>query len=461
MHDFLVSAAAFIVLIGVMVLVHELGHFVVAKLCGVRVEAFSLGFGPRLFGFKIGETEYKVCLLPLGGFVKMTGETESGLTGSPIQTSDGGDGVANDPRAFTSRPRWQRMLIGLAGPFFNFLLTLGLMWFYFAFINEVPSVTVKTTTVEWVTPGSAAATAGLEAGDVIESFDNVKNPDWESVYDHCRLDANQTVPVAVDRNGQTILLSLFVPSSAKTDSFDLSDMGISPQFLPGPILVAQVQPGMPAAQAGLHDGDAIEAVDGHAFHYVGTLLTYMKAEKGKPMTLTVLRSGATLQIVATPEKLDTRYILGFSSTPTPIRDEPLSLGSAAGKSLGFFRDNALLVGEVLDRLFTHRLSVTQMMGPVGIAKAAGEAAQMDGWYPKFGLAAQISLQLGMLNLLPFPILDGGMILLLLIESVLRHDISLVIKERIYTAAFVVLIAFMAFTIFNDVSKLQLFMHVKP
>jgi regulator of sigma E protease len=459
MHNFLVSAAAFIVLIGVMVVVHELGHFVVAKLCNVRVEAFSFGFGPRLFGFKIGETDYKVCLLPLGGFVKMTGETESGLTGSPSEMD--GDGAANDPRAFTARPRWQRMLIGLAGPFFNFLLTLGLMWFYFAFINEVPSVTVKTTTVEWVTPGSDAATAGLETGDLIVSFDNVKNPDWEGVYDHARLNANQTVPVAVDRGGKTILMSLFVPSSAKSDSFELSDMGISPQFLPGPIAVAEVQPGMPAAQAGLQNGDAIEAVDGNAFHSVNTLLAYMQAGKGKPMTLTVLRNGATLQIVATPEKLDTRYMLGFSTTPTPIRDEPLSLVSAAGKSLGFFRDNALLVSEVLDRLFTHRLSVTQMMGPVGIAKAAGEAAQMDGWYPKFGLAAEISLQLGMLNLFPFPILDGGMILLLLIESVLRHDISLVIKERIYTAAFVVIMAFIAFTIFNDVSKLQVFMHVKP
>jgi len=459
MHNFLVSAAAFIVLIGVMVVVHELGHFVVAKLCNVRVEAFSFGFGPRLFGFKIGETDYKVCLLPLGGFVKMTGETESGLTGSPSEMD--GDGAANDPRAFTARPRWQRMLIGLAGPFFNFLLTLGLMWFYFAFINEVPSVTVKTTTVEWVTPGSDAATAGLETGDLIVSFDNVKNPDWEGVYDHARLNANQTVPVAVDRGGKTILMSLFVPSSAKSDSFELSDMGISPQFLPGPIAVAEVQPGMPAAQAGLQNGDAIEAVDGNAFHSVNTLLAYMQAGKGKPMTLTVLRNGATLQIVATPEKLDTRYMLGFSTTPTPIRDEPLSLVSAAGKSLGFFRDNALLVSEVLDRLFTHRLSVTQMMGPVGIAKAAGEAAQMDGWYPKFGLAAEISLQLGMLNLFPFPILDGGMILLLLIESVLRHDISLVIKERISTAAFVVIMAFIAFTIFNDVSKLQVFMHVKP
>ena len=457
MHNFLVSAAAFIVLIGVMVIVHELGHFAVAKLCNVRVEAFSFGFGPRLFGFKIGETDYKVCLLPLGGFVKMTGETESGLTGSP---SDGQEPV-NDPGAFTAHPRWQRMLIGLAGPTFNILLTLGLMWFYFAFINEVPAATVKTTSVEWVTPGSAAATAGIETGDVIVGFDNVKNPDWEIVYDHIRLNANQVVPMAVERGGNTLQLSLRVPAIAKSDEFDLTDAGISPQYLPGPIAVAEVQPGLPAEEAGLRGGDSIEAVDGQAFHSVNTLLAYMQAGKGKPITLTVLRNGANLQITATPTKLDTRWMLGFSTTQIPIRDEPLSLVSAAGKSLGFFKNNSLLVGEVLNRLFTHRLSVTQMMGPVGIAKAAGEAAQMDGWYPKFGLASEISLQLGILNLMPFPILDGGMILLLLIESALRQDISLVIKERIYQAAFVVLMAFIAFTIFNDVSKLELFRHVKP
>jgi regulator of sigma E protease len=457
MHEFLVSAAAFIVLVGAIIVVHEGGHFVVAKLCRVRVEAFSIGFGPRLFGFKIGDTEYKVCLLPLGGFVKMTGETESGLTGSP---SDGQEPV-DDPGAFTAHPRWQRMLIGLAGPTFNFLLTLSLMWFYFAFINEVPAATVKTTSVEWVTPGSAAATAGIETGDEIVSFDNIKNPDWEMVYDHIRLNANQLVPVAVERGGNTLQLSLRVPASAKTDEFDLTDAGISPQYLPGPIAVAEVQPGLPAEQAGLRGGDAIEAVDGHAFHSVNTLLAYMQAGMGKPLTLTVLRNGANLQITATPTKLDTRWMLGFSTTQIPIRDEPLSLASAAGKSLGFFKNNSLLVSEVLNRLFTHRLSVTQMMGPVGIAKAAGEAAEMDGYYPKFGLASEISLQLGILNLMPFPILDGGMILLLLIESALRQDISLVIKERIYQAAFVVLMAFIAFTIVNDVSKLQLFTHVKP
>jgi regulator of sigma E protease len=461
MHEFLVSAAAFIVLVGVMVIVHELGHFVVAKLCGVRVEAFSLGFGPRLFGFKIGETEYKVCLLPLGGFVKMTGETESGLTGNPSE--DNTQEAINDPRAFTSRPRWQRMLIGVAGPCFNFLLALGLMWFYFAFINEVPAGMVKSTTVEWVNPSSAAAVAGIQSGDIIVQFDTVRNPDWDAVLEQAVLNANQMVPIAVERGGNTLQLSLHVPASAKSDTFSLSDAGLSPQLSDGPIGVLRVQPGTPAEQAGLLDGDAIEAVDGHAFHSVSTLLDYMQAGAGKPLALTVLRKGATLQLVATPGKLDsTSWKLGFAPVPTPIRDEPLSLASAGGKSLVYFKTNALLVGEILERLFTHRLSVKQMMGPVGIAQAAGEVAEMDGWQPKFQLASEISLQLGILNLLPFPILDGGMILLLIIESVLRHDISLVIKERIYTAAFVVLMAFVAFTIFNDVSRLQLFTHVvKP
>lgn len=461
MHEFLVSAASFIVLIGVMVIVHELGHFTVAKLCGVRVEAFSLGFGPRLFGFKIGETEYKVCLLPLGGFVKMTGETESGLTGNPSE--DNTQEAMSDPRAFTARPRWQRMLIGVAGPCFNFLLTITLMWFYFAFINEVPEGMVKSTTVEWVTPNSAAALAGIQSGDVINQFDGVKNPDWEAVQEQSVLNANQMVPVAVARGGNTVQLSLHVPASAKSDTFSLSDAGLSPQLSDGPIGVLRVQPGTPAEQAGLLDGDAIEAVDGHAFHSVNTLLDYMQAGAGKPLALTVLRKGVTLQLVATPAKLDsTSWKLGFAPVLTPMRDEPLSLASAGFKSLGFFKTNALLVGEILDRLFTHRLSVKQMMGPVGIAQAAGEVAEMDGWQPKFQLASEISLQLGILNLLPFPILDGGMILLLIIESVLRHDISLVIKERIYTAAFVVLMAFVAFTIFNDVSRLQLFTHVvKP
>jgi regulator of sigma E protease len=462
MHTFLVSAAAFIVLVGVMVIVHEAGHFIVAKLCGVRVEAFSFGFGPRLFGFKYGDTDYKVCLLPLGGFVKMTGEAdEFAPTGGGKAYHEVAEAAKDDPGAFTSHPRWQRMLIGLAGPMANFALTLVLMTIYFGWINEVPASTLKAATVDWVTPDSAAAAAGFQPGDVFTQFDNVNNPDWDIIEDHAQINANQMVPVTVERDGMQIPLSLHIPSTAKSPDFDFSDTGISPEYVDSPIKVAEVEPDTPAARAGLQAGDKIESVDGHAFHFVSTLLAYMQWEQGKPMTLDVLRKGTTLHIEATPIKLDTLWKLGFAAVPIPIREEPLPLLPAIHKSVGFFKSNSLLVGEVLQRLFTHRLSVSQLMGPVGIAQAAGEAAEMNGWLPKFGLASEISLQLGMLNLLPFPILDGGMILLLLIESALRHDINVVIKERIYTAAFVVLVAFFALVLFNDVSKLSLFTHVKP
>jgi regulator of sigma E protease len=460
MHDFLVSVAAFVVLIGVMVVVHEFGHFAVAKLCRVRVEAFSFGFGPRLFGFKYGDTDYKVCLLPLGGFVKMTGENFAELTDAATGTA--AQAPVSDPGALTSHPRWQQMLIGLAGPFSNFILAFALMLIYFNFFNEVPAVEVKTTTAEWVTPGSAAAQAGIETGDVLRRIDNVDNPDWEKVYERVKLNANQAIPVTVERAGATLNLTLRVPSEAKADEFDLGDTGMQPQFLPGPIGIQEVMPGTPADHAGFRAGDAIQSVDGHAFHTVQTLLAYMKAGQGKPMSVVLLRNGVSLPPVEIhPAKLDAGWKLGFAASAIPVRNEPLPLQMAVSKSTAFCADNSFLIVDVLGRLFTHKVSVNQLQGPVGIARMAGEAAEMKGWLPKFGLAAQISLNLGILNLLPFPILDGGMILFLLIESVLRHEININVKERIYQAAFVVIVAFFAFVIFNDVTKLPIFTHLKP
>jgi regulator of sigma E protease len=460
MHQFLVSIVAFIVLIALMVVVHEFGHFAVAKLCRVRVEAFSFGFGPRLFGLKRGDTDYKVCLLPLGGYVKMAGENFSELSEAASGTAT--QAPEDDPGALTSHPRWQRMLIGAAGPFANFVLAFVLMIVYYGWFNEVPAVEVRTTTIEWVTPGSSAAQAGLEPGDVFRHFDSADNPSWEQLYERIKLNAGQTVPVTVERGGQSQQLSLHVPAAAKNDDFDLSDAGILPQYLLGPIGVAQVEPGTPAEQAGLRAGDAIQSVDGHAFHTVTSLLAYMQTGQGQPLTLVLVRNGVALQpIVAHPAHLEGGWKLGFAPVQIPFRRDPLSLTKAASKSTTFCADNSFLIFEVLRGLFTHRVSVSQLAGPVGIARMAGQAAVLKDWSPKFGLAAEISLNLGILNLLPFPILDGGMILLLLIEGTMRRDISMDIKERIYQAAFVVLMAFFAFVIFNDVTKLPIFTHLKP
>ncbi|MGC2613093.1 MAG: RIP metalloprotease RseP [Terracidiphilus sp.] len=479
MHDFFVSAVAFIVLVGVMVVVHEFGHFLVAKLCGVRVEAFSVGFGPRLFGIKYGDTDYKVCLLPLGGFVKMTGENPgeaARVPGTPVDTQaaeklHGQQASAGyvenvpayDPGSFMNHPRWQRMLIGVAGPFFNFVLAFVLMVVYFNFINEVPDI--HPTKIEWVTPGSAADQAGLMPGDVIAAFDNTAHPDYQKFHELVGDNANKTVPVTVDRNGVAIQSSLHLPGSVDALHDDLSKAGIFVQYTQSPIQIDQVSPDSPAQHAGLQSGDKIVSVDGHPFHTVLPLVDYMQSGKGKPVTLTVERKGATLPpIVIHPYVQDGGWRLGFlpgGPEDVPLRAEPMKFSNAVVESRDFCAENSLLIVNVLKKVLTHQVSVKQLSGPVGIAVAAGQAVKEPYWSAKFGLAAGISLNLGILNLLPFPILDGGLILLLLIESIMRRDISMMVKERIYQAAFVVLIAFTAFIMFNDFSKLQIFSHLKP
>ena len=474
MHDFLVSAAAFIVLIGVMVVVHEFGHFAVAKLCGVRVEAFSIGFGPRLFGIKYGDTDYKVCLLPLGGFVKMTGETpEQNLEAPgkpvPMQIVEAGagtrqvSGYAEDPGSFTAHPRWQRMLIGVAGPTANFILAFVLMAFYFSWINEVPNV--RPAVLEWVAQGSTAAQAGMHPGDVIEKFGAAADPDIETVADLAEKNAGQTLPVTLLHDGQTVQTSLRVPEKSDKLGYDQSGTGMFLQIVQGAISVDSTVAGTPADRAGLRSGDAILAIDGHAFHTLYPFVDYLQADKGKPVTLTVQRNGVTLPpIMIQPYQQDQQWRLGFAGgnlNDPPMKARPLPFAEALTDAREFCTDNSLGIVDVLRKLLIHQVSVKQLSGPVGIAHAAGQAAETKFWAPKFGLAASISLNLGILNLLPFPILDGGLILLLLIESLMRHDISINIKERIYQAAFVVLVMFFVYVSFNDVAKLSIFSHLKP
>jgi regulator of sigma E protease len=331
------------------------------------------------------------------------------------------------------------------------------MLFYYGWINEVPAVEIKTTTVEWVIPGSAAAQAGIQPGDTIRHFAESDNPDWEKVYERLNLNTNQTVPVVVERGGAVLQLAFHVPGELKGD--DLA--GMLPQFMPGPIAVHEVQPGTPAEQAGLRAGDAIQSVDGLPFHTVSSLLAYLQAGKGKAVSLVVLRNGAQLPMVAHPAKLDTGWKLGFAIAAPPYRTDPLPLSKATSKSTAFCVDNSTLIFETLQRLFARKVPMTQLMGPVGIARVAGDAAETKGWSQKLGLAGMISINLGILNLMPFPILDGGMIMFLLIESVIRREININVKERIYQAAFMVLLAFFAFIIFNDVTRLPIFTHLKP
>ncbi len=450
MHTFLISTISVLVVLGIMVIVHEFGHFAAAKLCGVRVEAFSVGFGPRLFGIVVGETDYKVCALPFGGYVKMSGELP-------------GEETSHDPGDFNEHPRWQRILIGLAGPMANFILALALMTGVLMFHHETYVYVDQPVTLDWVASGSVAAQAGLQPGDLIQKFDSVVHPSWKDLEIRAQINLNHTVAVTVLRSGQPVSLQLPLPDTSKGGDFSLGKLGIYPEEQPGPIEIEDVAPQSPAARAGLQSGDRFLSVDGHLFHNTESLVAYMRGRNGAPMQVLVAQGATQRSLTIAPARMDDpnggqTWLLGFTGKEPPYRVEKLPFSGAIAASWSFNRSNSLLILEVLKRVVTHRMSVNTLSGPIGIARQTGMAVEMQGWQPILQLMAVISLNLGILNLLPFPILDGGLILFLLIESLLRRDVDMAIKERIYQVGFAMILVFAAYIVFNDVSKLHLFTH---
>jgi len=462
------ATLATLVVLGIMVLVHEFGHFITAKAFGVRVEVFSIGFGKRLFGFKRGDTDYRISLIPLGGYVKMSGETAG--DGVPLVSETAAELLPvpgdKDPGDFTNHPRWQRVLIGLSGPFANFILAFLLMTGLYMMHNEVPTFYSQSAIVDSVAANSAAAKAGIQAGDKIVQFDTEKNPTWEQVDIRAALDANSTIPVTVERAGQSVQTSLSIQNPGNSDEFDSTSLGLLPKVQDHPLQVDVIEPGMPAEKAGLKPKDIIAAVDGHTFTYVASFVAYLQQSAGSPVDLKVLRGGQTLNITVKPVLAENgkghdSYQIGFAASRPPYTVEQLALPEAARRSAVFNLHNSGYIIEVLRKLFTRRSEVQNLSGPIGIARETGEAISMPGWQPIIGLMALISLNLGIFNLLPIPILDGGMILLLLIEGAMRRDLNQQFKERIYQVAFVVLILFAAFVMFNDITRLPIFSKLKP
>jgi regulator of sigma E protease len=337
------------------------------------------------------------------------------------------------------------------------------MVFYLGWINEVPDI--HPIVVEWVSAGSAAAQAGIEPGDIIRHFGAVDDPNWMQIEKSARQSANQTVPVTVERGGKPLPLALRFSGADKGKRFELDQAGLFLQYLQSPIDVDSVVSNSPAEKAGLRADDLILAVDGHAFHSLDPMADYLQTGHGKPVTLSVSRNGHIIApLVVYPSIDDSVWRIGIKFAlpkDIPTRREPMALSEAVPEAKNFCVDSSTLILDVLRKLFTHKASISQLSGPVGIARVAGDAAESKGWDYKFGLAAGISLNLGIINLLPFPILDGGGILILLIEGLMRRDINIIVKERIYQAAFMVLIALFAFLTFNDVVNLPIFTHLKP
>ena len=443
-----------LLVLGLMVLVHEFGHFAVAKWCGVRVEAFAIGFGKRVVGFRRGGTDYQINALPLGGYVKMAGEIP-------------GEETSSDPGDLNNHPRWQRMLIALAGPFANFVLAFVLMAGVCMVHYEVNEYESGPAVTDYISPATVVAKTGIHSGDTIVHFDNIENPTWEDILDHASLNTNQTIPFSFVHDGQRTDTTLFLAFKGSSDKFSLDAalaMGLVPKMQDTPIKVQTPTAGGPSDRAGLKPGDQIVSVDGLTIRSIPALLAYLQDQKGKPDVLSLLRNGQSMTLVVTPEMSDSgdgtqAYHLGFRAFDPPSKVEKLPFPKAVSASLDFNKKNSLLVVDVLKGMFERHISVKSLSGPIGIGEVVHEAAEA-GWMPLVGTMAMISINLGMFNLLPFPILDGGMIFLLLIESAFRRDLPMPIKERIYQVAFVCIVLFAAMVIFNDITKLPFFAHLK-
>jgi regulator of sigma E protease len=438
MEHFLISVLAVAVILGFMILIHEFGHYAVAKLLGVRVEQFAIGFGKRLVGFRRGETDYRINLLPLGGYVKMSGE-------NPMDERTG------DPGEFLSHSRWHRFLIAIAGPSMNILLAIGLLTVVYMVHYEYPAVLDEPAVVGWVIPDTPAAKAGIQAGDRLISIDGIQNPTWEQVNPREAMSPNQPLDVTLERRGQTISMTI-VPEPLGNDQIG------SAGWLPKEpnVRITDIESGLPADKAGMKVGDEIVALNGQPVPAIEMMIETLKRTKEQPVEITVLRDGQSKTFTIQPVLADVsglgekRYRVGVASQPMKVVS--LAPGAALARSIDRNKQGSLLILELLKKMVQRKMSIRSIEGPIGIGRAAGDAAVKKGWTPLLELTSAISLNLGIFNLLPIPIMDGGVILLLFVESLMRQDISLPIKERIYQAAFVFLVLFAVMVIYNDLVK---------
>jgi regulator of sigma E protease len=445
MINALYTLAGAVLVLGVMILVHEFGHFAAAKLLGVRVEVFSIGFGKRLFGFRRGETDYRISALPLGGYVKMTGVNAIEM---PEERPAGASG--NDDAEFLKHPRWQRLIIAVAGPVANVMLAVVLMTVVFALHHEIPYGLYEPAVVGWCMPGYPAAQAGLKEGDQILQIGDAQNPTWQDVHNKILISPNQPLAVRAKRGSEVLPLTLLPKADGKQQT---GEAGWLPRQ---PFLVTALEKDMPGALSGLQIGDEIIAVDGTPIHATGAMQAYLQATKDKPVHLEVLRQNQKLTLTITPKltPLDAHtetYRIGFGSEPMQV--EKLPVAEAFVRSVDECKKLSGLIFELIGRMAERKVSMKQMSGPIEIVRVSGEMVHHRSINDLMEFMAMISLQLGLFNLLPIPILDGGLIAMLLVESAMRRDINEGIKIRLYQAAFVCLVLFAGIVIFNDVVKM--------
>jgi len=418
----------FLIVIGILVFVHEFGHFIMAKRAGVRVEKFSLGMGPKVFGYKKGDTEYVLSWLPLGGYVKMAGE-------NPDEEPTG---AADE---FQSKSVWQRAKIAATGPLTNIILAFLIMPIVFM----VGTYTIGPAAVGFVEKGSPAETAGFMIGDVIEEINGRKITDWEKGAMLIAVNPNTDIRVKIKRREETLTLML---RPALDTERNIGTSGLYPDF---PVEIGKLKPAFPAEKAGIKPHDKIIAVDGMTVYYWNQFSTAVKDSNGKKLQLTIDREGKRMQVEVTPIQSEGRYVIGVEPIVPLVFKQ---FGFFESLRLGFDKtlESIDLTFITLKKLVTFGLSIKTLGGPVMIAQMSGQAASA-GLSAFLSLLAMISISLGILNLLPIPVLDGGLILFLVIEAIRKKPLSRRVMEVAQSIGAGLLITLIAVVSYNDIMRM--------
>jgi regulator of sigma E protease len=442
------SVVSFVVVIGILILIHELGHFLVARWTGVGVERFSIGFGPVLFRWRGKETEYCLSSIPMGGYVKMMGE-ESPLEG-------GGTGVVDPAKSFSLKPLWARALIVFAGPGMNFVLAAAI----FAGVFVIMGRPVLPAVLGRIQADGPAAQAGLRTGDRVVAAEGRPVAHWEDLLRAVQEANGETIQLMVRRANEDLKVAL-TPARIKVrdifgDERDTWDFGARPYVS---AKIGEVLPGYPAADAGLQPGDTVVAVDGTPVLSWDDLADEIRKRAGRPVRLAVERGGQTLAISVIPQSTKERGAggeeievgrIGISPVPavTYVRSNPLA---AVGEGVARTVEMTVLTAVGLWKLVTRQLPVSTIGGPIQIAVSAGEQAKQGITSLAF-FTAVISVNLALLNLLPVPMLDGGHLLFFVIEALLGRPLSLKKRERAQQVGLVLLLLLMVLAVYNDLMK---------
>ncbi|MFH1134970.1 MAG: RIP metalloprotease RseP [Pseudomonadota bacterium] len=444
----MITILSTVVVLGVLIFVHELGHFLAAKSLGVKVERFSLGFPPKMIGKKVGETEYILSWIPLGGYVKMFGENPDEENKIPPEEQH---------RSFSHKPAWGRFLIVLAGPAFNFLFALLVFWAIFAFSG----VEHLTAEIGRVRAGGPAAGAGIQGGDVVIAIDGAPIRFFDQIDSAVRDGRGREIELAIQRGQASLLFKVQPETVAGADLFgektEYFDIGVDPYLSP---VVGEVQDDMPAAAAGLEAGDKITALDGKPVRDWYDVLDGIRAAGGRAVQVSFERDNRAMAAAIIPkivvgteasgEKTETPMI-GISRKDDVVLEKVGPLDAVYYGTLKTWELCRLTVLSVA-KLIQRKISVKTLGGPIFIAEMAGKQAKA-GFLSLVSLAALLSLNLGILNLLPIPVLDGGHLLFFGLEMVFRRPVSLNIRERAQQAGMVFLILFMAFVFYNDLARI--------